>query len=317
MKPLHYLHLNAVLIVCSLASVVVAQPARENQERRPPAQNRPQSDGPRGERAFGPTQGGLPFERIFNDEQREQFREAMQSNREKMREMGERQQKLRAEMQDSMFADKLDEEGIRKRAAEMAEIDAQRQIFMARAFQKVRPSLSPDQLAQMKKAREEMGRERGQRRDQFFDQRREQFEKRGGDSIGPKPEGGPERPVNPDRPNRPKPEARSREGFRPERQFDRPEFAQREGMPRARRFDAPRQESRGDFAPRPQADGRAPRPDNREREFNRPASPGPQGFRRDSEPPRSELRRREQPRPMEEQPKERGDLPPPSAPERP
>lgn len=308
MKPLHYLHLNAVLIACSLASVVVAQPARENQERRPQAQNRPQSDGPRGERASGPPQGGLPFERILNDEQREQFREAMQSNREKMREMGERQQKLRAEMQDSMFADKLDEEGIRKRGAEMAEIDVQRQIFMARAFQKVRPSLSPEQLAQMKKAREEMGRERGQRREQFFDQKREQFEKRGGDSIGPKPEGGPERPTNPDRPNRSKPEARSREGSRSERQLDRPEFAQREAMPPARRFDAPRQESRGDYAPRP---------DDRDREFNPPTSAGPQSFRRDSKPPRAEMRRREQARPREEQSKERGDLPPPLPPGRP
>lgn len=317
MKPLHRLKLTVVLTACSLASVVVAQPARENQERWPPAQSRPQSDGPRGERSFGPPQGGMPFERILNDEQRKEFFEAMQSNREKMREMGEHQQKLRAEMQDSMFADKLDEEGIRKRAAEMAEIDAQRQIFMARAFQKVRPSLSPDQLAQMKKAREEMGRERGQRRDQYFDQRREQFEKRGGDSIGPKPETGPDRPRNQDRPNQPRPEARGREEFRPERQFARPEFAQREAMPPARRFDAPRQESRGDFAPRPQADGRASRPDHRDREFSPPTSPGPQSFRRDSEPPRPEMRRREQSRPMEDRPKERGDLPPPSAPERP
>ena len=317
MTPLHHLKLTAVLTACSLASVVVAQPARENQERRPSAQSRPQSDGQRGERSMGPPQGGMPFERILNDEQRKEFFEAMQSNREKMRDMGERQQKLRAEMQDSMFADKLDEEGIRKRAAEMAEIDAQRQIFMARAFQKVRPSLSPDQLAQMKKAREEMGRERGQRRDQFFEQRRGQFEQRGGDSIGPKPEASPDRPRDAERPNRPKPEARSREEFRPERQFARSEFAQREGMPLARRYDSGRPELRGDFAPRPQADGRASRPDHRDREFNPPTSPGPQGFRRDSEPPRSELRRREQPRPMEEQPKERGDLPPPSAPERP
>lgn len=314
MKSLDCLKIIAVLIASSLASAVVAQPARENQERRPPSQSRPQNDGPRGERPFTPPQGGMPFERILNDEQRAEFFEAMQSNREKMREMGERQQKLRAEMQDSMFADKLDEEGIRKRAAEMAEIDAQRQILQARAFQKVRPSLSPEQLSQFKKIREEMGRVREQRRDQFFDQRREQFEKRGGESIGPKPEGGSERPGNPDRPNRSKPEARAREEFRPERQLVRPEFAQREERPHARRYDSAGPESRSDFGPRFQGEGRGPRLENRDREFSPITPRGPQGFRGDSEPPRGEVRRREQSRPMEERPEGRGDLPPPGRP---
>jgi len=314
MKPLDCLKITAVLIASSLASTVVAQPARENQERRPPPQSRPQNDGPRGERSFSPPQGGMPFEQILNDEQRREFFEAMQSNREKMREMGERQQKLRAEMQDSMFADQLDEEAIRKRAAEMAEIDAQRQIFQGRAFQKVRPSLSPEQLKQFKKIREEMGRVREQRRDQFFEQRREQFEKRGGESIGPKPEGGSERPGNPDRPNRSKPEARAREEFRPERQLVRPEFAQREERLPARRYDSAGPESRSDFGPRPQAEGRGPRLENRDREFSPPTPRGPRGFRRDSEPPRGEMRRREQSRPMEERPEGRGDLPPPGRP---
>lgn len=317
MKPLHYLQLTAVLLVCSLASSVIAQPARENQERRPQSQNRTQNDEPRGERPSNPPQGGLPFERILNDEQREQFREAMQSNREKMREMGERQQKLRAEMQEALFADKLDEEGIRKRAADLAVIDAQRQIFMARAFQKVRPSLSTEQLAQMKKAREEMGRRREQRRGQFFEQRREQGEPRGGESIGPKPETGPDRPRNSEQPNRPRQEARLREEFRPERQSARPEVSPRDGMPQERRFNSPRSEQRGDFAPRPEGDNRGPRSENRDGGFNQPRPPAQPDFRHDSRPPRSEMRRREQPRHPEDVPKERRDLPPPSAPGRP
>jgi hypothetical protein len=214
-------------------------------------------------------------------------------------------------MQEAMFADKLDEEGIRKRAAEMAEIDANRQIFQARAFQKVRPSLSPGQLEQFKKVREEMGRGREQRRDQFFEQRREQFEKRGGESIGPKPEGGPDRPDNP---NRPKPEAREREGFRPERQLDRPEYALREGMPPVRRYDSAGPESRGDFGPRTQAKGRGPRLESRDREFTPRTPAGPQGFRRDSEPPRREMRRREQSRPVEERHDRRAEVPPPGRP---
>ena len=310
MKPLDCLKITAVLIASSLASAAVAQPARENQERRPQAPNRPQSEGPGSERSFGPPQGGMPFERILNDEQRREFFEAMQSNREKMREMGERQQKLRAEMQEAMFADKLDEEGIRKRAAEMAEIDANRQIFQARAFHKVRPSLSPEQLEQFKNVREEMGRGREQRRDQFFEQRREQFEKRGGESIGPKPEGGPNRPGNPNRPNRPKPEARVREEFRPERQFTRPEYAQREGMPPARRYDSAGPEPRGDLGSRPQAEGRGPGFESRDRESNPRTPDGPQAFRRDFEVPRGPMRRPELARPMEERPDGRGGLPP-------
>ena len=299
MKSIHSTKLTAVLILCSLASAVVARPARENQERQErraqsPNQNRPPNEGPRGERSFGPPQGGMPFARVLNDEQREQLREAMQANREKMREMGERQQKLRAEMEEVIFADKLDEDAVRKRAAELAEMDAQRQIFQARAFQKVRPSLSPEQLEQIKKMREEMGRAREQRREQFFEQRREQFQPRGGESIGPKPEAGP------DRPNRPVPEARSREEFRPER-----------------RFDAPRQEPRGDFGPRPQGQGRDPRSANREQDFNQPHPPGPQGFRRDSASPRPESQRRDQPRRMDDRPQGRGELPPPLPPGRP
>ena len=73
MKSLDCLKIIAVLIASSLASAVVAQPARENQERRPPSQSRPQNDGPRGERSFTPPQGGMPFERILNDEQRAEF----------------------------------------------------------------------------------------------------------------------------------------------------------------------------------------------------------------------------------------------------
>ena len=322
MKSIHSTKLTAVLILCSLASAVVARPARENQERQErraqsPNQNRPPNEGPRGERSFGPPQGGMPFARVLNDEQREQLREAMQANREKMREMGERQQKLRAEMEEVIFADKLDEDAVRKRAAELAEMDAQRQIFQARAFQKVRPSLSPEQLTQIKKMREEMGRAREQRREQFFDQRREQFQPRGGESIGPKPETGPDRPRDGERPNRPKPEARSRDEFRPERQFARSEAARREGMSPERRFDSPRQEPRGDFGPRPQGQGRSPGPGNREQNFNQPNPPGPQGFRRDSASPRPGSQRRDQSQRMDDRPQNRGDIPPPPAPGRP
>lgn len=304
MKSIHHLKLTAVLIMGSLASAVVAQPAREAQERqerresRPqsPNQNRPPNDGPRGERSFGPPQGAMLFERVLNDEQREQLREAMQSNREKMGEIGERQQKLRAEMEDAMFAEKLDEEGVRKRALELAEMDAQRQIFQARAFQKVRPSLSPEQLAQIRKMREEMGRAREQRREQFLDQRREQFQPRGGESIGPKPEAGPDRPRNTDRPNRPRPEARSRDEFRPER-----------------RFDSPRQEARGDFRQRPQGQGRSPGPGNRDQDFKQPNPPSPQASHGDSASPRSGSQRREPLQGMDGRPQDRRNLPlPPS-----
>lgn len=310
MKPLDCLKITAVLLASSLASAVVAQPARETQEPQSPSQSRPQNAGPRAERTVASPQGGTSLERFLNDEQRREFTEAMRSSRAKLREMSKRQQQLRAEMQEAMVADKLDEEGIRKRAAEIAEIDAQRQILQARAFQKVRPSLSGDQLEQFKNVRQPAGRVSEQRREQSIEQSRAQFEKRVRESIGPEPEGGPQRPGNEGRPITPRTEALAREEFRRERQFDRPELAQREGIASAPRSDSGRPEPRGEFGPRPQAEGREPRVENRDREFYPPTPPGPQAFRRDFEAPRGPMRRPELARPMEERPDGRGGLPP-------
>jgi len=102
--------------------------------------------------------GGIPVEAILNQEQRIQFGEEMQGQREKMRELNERSMRLRRELDEALFGEKLDESLVRKKAAELAELDAERSLIRARAFAKVRPTLSEEQLERLKNMRTDVGR---------------------------------------------------------------------------------------------------------------------------------------------------------------
>ena len=66
--------------------------------------------------------------------------------------------KLRRELDQALFGEKLDEELVRKKSLELAEVDLERSLIRARAFAKIRPSLSPEQLERLKEMRSEMGR---------------------------------------------------------------------------------------------------------------------------------------------------------------
>jgi Spy/CpxP family protein refolding chaperone len=65
---------------------------------------------------------------------------------------------LRRELDSALFAEKLDESLVRKKTAELSELEAERSLIRARAFSKIRPTLTGEQLERLKNLRAEMGR---------------------------------------------------------------------------------------------------------------------------------------------------------------
>ena len=116
---------------------------------------------PPGERLAGvqPRIGGFPIESVLDEEQRAEFRQAMQSHREELRDLEQRAAKLRREYDEALFAENLDEKLVREKSTALAEIDTDRALIRARAFAKVRPSLSDEQLERLRNFRADMQRD--------------------------------------------------------------------------------------------------------------------------------------------------------------
>jgi Spy/CpxP family protein refolding chaperone len=200
------------------------------------------------------------FERFLNEEQRARLREAASEQREKMQKLNARAAELQQEIEESLFAEKLDEKALRKQSAELAEIQTERQLLRARAFARLRESLTPEQLERI---RERMKHRRS----------REQFD---------------ERPMARPRPFGP----RFGEDFQPPRDFGRrrEEARHPDDGPDRREF-----RRDGPVPPRPPAPREFRGPPGGD---YRPAPWPPPDYRRSREPmpppaPRVEPRRRE------------------------
>ena len=163
MKPSHCFRVSLTLLT-TLFSAGVLPAADLDAPRGPrPADNlrverRP---GPPGERMAGvpPRMGGLPIESVLDEEQRAEFRQEMQAHREELRDLEQRGARLRREYDEALFAEKLDEKLVREKSAALAEIDTDRALIRARAFAKVRPSLSDEQLEHLKNLRADLQRD--------------------------------------------------------------------------------------------------------------------------------------------------------------
>ena len=57
----------------------------------------------------------------------------------------------RQELQEAIHAEKIDEQVIRDKAADVGKIEGNLAVIRAKAFAKIRPSLTPEQLARMKR----------------------------------------------------------------------------------------------------------------------------------------------------------------------
>lgn len=190
-------------ISAAALSVVFLAAAQESERPRRPS---PQADVPRGERPQGNARrpGGFP-EDLLSEEQRAQVRDFMEAHRERQGDLDEKTRQLRRELEEATYADQLDEKLIREKASALAGLESERVLIRAKAFAKIRPSLTPEQLEKIKKRRAELAPGRGLR------------------SERPPLEQRPRKPeARPDQPDRPRAEARLRDqdrlrpGARPE-----------------------------------------------------------------------------------------------------
>lgn len=130
-------------------------------DQRPAPEMRRPSDReePRGGRApSGPLQAGQPgrftpmFERVLTEEQRESFRDAMESHRAELRELEENLRVARRETFQASVAREFNEERVRQRAMAVARAEADLTVLRARALSQIKPPLSPEQIERLNNA---------------------------------------------------------------------------------------------------------------------------------------------------------------------
>ena len=141
----------ALLAVTCLPTL--AQPGPDNAPKRP----QPPLDARRGDRlAFGGPQGWQPgryaplLERVLSEEQRLSLREAMETQRDKIRDLEEKLRDARKEMFQAGLVQKFDEEALRQKALEAGRLDAELTVLRAKALSKLKPPLSPEQIEKLK-----------------------------------------------------------------------------------------------------------------------------------------------------------------------
>jgi hypothetical protein len=148
----------AGLLTAFLAS---AQPDRTDRpgRRSVPPEGPPPAERPSGERSSGAMRAPGSYtpgpERIFTvltQEQRMSLREVMLENREQSQEMERKIRNLRAELLDDALARDFREEAFRRKAMEVAKLEAERMTMMAKAFSQVQPPLSSRQVEQLKRS---------------------------------------------------------------------------------------------------------------------------------------------------------------------
>jgi uncharacterized membrane protein len=89
------------------------------------------------------------FERVLTEDQRISFREAMESQRDKLRDLDEKLRVARRESLQASVAPKYDEKDVRKKATTVAKLEAEMAVVRARALSRVKPSLSADQIERL------------------------------------------------------------------------------------------------------------------------------------------------------------------------
>jgi len=99
----------------------------------------------------GPTGRFAPmYERVLNEDQRASFREAMESQRDKLRELDEKLRGARREALQAGVGEKFDEKAVRRKAMAVAELEAEMTVVRARALSQMKPSLSADQIERLR-----------------------------------------------------------------------------------------------------------------------------------------------------------------------
>ncbi|HSU54073.1 MAG TPA: periplasmic heavy metal sensor [Candidatus Dormibacteraeota bacterium] len=133
------------IVTAALAAASIPTRAQEKKTERP---NREANQGFAGGGMRGAPLGRLM--EILSDEQRASLQEAMADQREKTRELEEKRRDLRREIFEASTLEKFDETKVRKAAEELGKADAELTVLRAKAFSKMRPPLSADQIQKLR-----------------------------------------------------------------------------------------------------------------------------------------------------------------------
>jgi len=116
---------------------------------RPPAGGLPPERPPVDGRFMQPGPQNLVL-RVLTDEQRASFRQAMEGQRDKLRELEPQLFEARKELTLASVAEKFDENLVRAKALAVAKLDAEISVLRAKALSQIKPPLSAEQIEQLK-----------------------------------------------------------------------------------------------------------------------------------------------------------------------
>ena len=91
-----------------------------------------------------------PVGNVLTDEQRASFRQAMEAQREKMRDTETKLRDVRKKLIEAGLDGKFDEDAVRKQAMAVATLEAELSVIRARALSQLQPPLSPEQIEKVK-----------------------------------------------------------------------------------------------------------------------------------------------------------------------
>jgi len=93
-----------------------------------------------------------PVANVLTGEQRASFRQAMESQREKMRDTEGKLRAARQKVFDGVLDGKFDEGSVREQALAVATLEAELAVIRAKALSQIQPPLSPEQIEKAKAA---------------------------------------------------------------------------------------------------------------------------------------------------------------------
>lgn len=142
----------AVGLMFAAGSISYAQPNPERPDmpagegRRMPRPQPGQGFQPGGQAGFRGGQGIPMMEQVLTEDQRDSMRQALESQREKMRGLQEKIRDARKAMMNAAFADDFKDDVVRAKALEVAKLEADVTVLRLKALSEVQPALSKEQL---------------------------------------------------------------------------------------------------------------------------------------------------------------------------
>jgi Spy/CpxP family protein refolding chaperone len=100
---------------------------------------------------------------VLTADQKTSLRQAMEDQREKSSALDEKLRLARREMFEAALGKKFDEEAVRAKAMAAGKLDAELTVLRMKAFSKMEPALTPDQLSKLRGPGEQTGEIRGVR----------------------------------------------------------------------------------------------------------------------------------------------------------